>query len=232
VRVYVPEVHRHVRVTISGGMLVQWAVSPGTHLAAKMPAAFDALAHGHPHRIAEPWARSKLNPAGVGILGNGLFNGVSCSEWVPYETHSQVVASGRRAFGTFRHSIWKNAPNLPFMRQNCGAWNISKGPASIRAITRSNIPTLVMSAQYDAQTAAAFGPYVARTLPNSTAVTIPSVAHVAFASPSPAANACAQSIVRSFFNVLNNVDTGCTRKVPPTHFVISHPSSRATGSSR
>ena len=132
-----------------------------------------------------------------------------------------VVASGRRAFPTFPDSILRNAPNLPFMRQNCRAWGEPAGPASIRAITRSKIPTLVMSAQYDGQTAASFGRYVARTLPNSVAVTIPNVAHVAFASPSPAANACAQKIVRSFFNVLTRVDTSCTKRVPPTRFVIT-----------
>ena len=107
------------------------------------------------------------------------------------------------------------------MRQNCRAWGVPGGPASIRALTRSNIPTLIMSAQYDGQTAASFGLYVARTLLNSVAFTIPYVAHVAFASPSPAANACAQKIVRSFFNVLTKVDTSCTTRVPPTRFVIT-----------
>ena len=221
VSVDVPGVERRVRVTISGGMLVQWAVSPGTHLAAQLPAAFDALAHGDPEPIASTWARPRLDPAGIGILGQGLFYGVSCREWVPFETEASVVASGRRAFPTFPDSILRNAPNLPFMRQNCRAWGEPAGPASIRAITRSNIPTLVISAQYDGQTAASFGRYVARTLPNSVAVTIPNVAHVAFASPSPAANACAQKIVRSFFNVLTKVDTSCTTRVPPTRFVIT-----------
>jgi pimeloyl-ACP methyl ester carboxylesterase len=196
-------------------------VSPGTHLAAQLPAAFDALAHGDPEPIVSFWARSRLDPAGIGILGQGLFYGVSCREWVPFETEASVVESGRRAFPTFPHSVLRNAPNLPFMRQNCRAWGEPSGPASIRAITRSKIPTLVMSAQYDGQTAASFGRYVARTLPNSVAVTIPNVAHVAFASPSPAANACAQKIVRSFFNVLTKVDTSCTTRVPPTRFVIT-----------
>jgi hypothetical protein len=115
---------RGAHPTISGGMFVQWAVSPGTHTAGKVPAAVDALAHGHPDRIAVPWATAKLNPAAVGVLGVGLFNGVSCEEWVPYETEAGVVASGRRAFPAFRPSIWHNAPNLPFMRENCGVWNV------------------------------------------------------------------------------------------------------------
>jgi pimeloyl-ACP methyl ester carboxylesterase len=222
-QVEVPGHSGKVNVMVSGGMLVQWAVSPGTHIAGKMPASIDALAHGDAGPIASTWAAPKLNPAGIGVLGNGLFYGVSCGEWVPYETEKDVVDAGQRAFPTFPLSIWKNAPNLPFMRQNCRVWNVPSVSPQVRAVTRSNIPTLVMSAQYDAQTAASFGPYVARTLRNATVVTFPNVAHVAFASPSAAANVCAQAIVRSFFDVLNRVNTGCIRKIPPTKFKITPP---------
>ncbi len=210
-----------VNVMISGGMLLQWAVSPGTHIAAKMPASIDALANGDPGPIASTWAAPKIDPAGIGVLSNGLFNGVSCGEWVPSESEDTVVNAGRRAFPMFSLSIWKNAPNLPFMRQNCRVWNVPKVSSRVRDVTHNEIPTLVISAQYDAQTAASFGPYVARTLRNATVVTIPNVAHVAFGSPSAAANACAYAIVRSFFDVLNRVNTGCIKNVPPTKFVIT-----------
>jgi hypothetical protein len=107
------------------------------------------------------------------------------------------------------------------MRSNCDVWNVPPVDRAIRDVTESSVPTLVISSQYDAQTASSFGPLVARTLPKSTVVAIPSVAHVAFASPSPSANACAQSIVRDFFEVLNAVDTSCAARVPPTDFVIT-----------
>ena len=218
--VAIPGHPEKVKVMISGGMLVQWAVSPGTHMAAKMPASIDALARGDVEPIASIWGATKLDPAGVGVLSNGLFYGVSCGEWVPYETEDQVVDAGRAAFPAFPLSVLKNAPNLPFMRQNCRVWDVPAVPPGVRGVTRSKIPTLVMSAQYDAQTAASFGPYVARTLRNATVVTIPNVAHVAFGSPS-VANACAQSIARSFFDVLNRVNTGCIKDIPPTKFLIT-----------
>ncbi len=221
VTVRVPGHRGLVKVKISGGMLLQWTVSPGTHLAAKVPAAIDALAHGDPAPIASTWAAPKLDPSGIGVLGNGLFNGVSCSEWVPYESENAVVEAGRRAFPMFPLSILKNAPNLPFMRENCRDWSVPKASPLVRAVTRSTIPTLVISAQYDAQTAPSFGPYVARTLSNSVVVTIPNVAHVAFGSPSATANACAYAIVRSFFDVLKRADTSCIRQVPATNFVIN-----------
>jgi len=110
---------------------------------------------------------------------------------------------------------------LPFMRENCREWDVPKVSPSVRATTRSSIPTLVISSQYDAQTAASFGPYAARTLSSATVVTIPNVAHVAFGSPSEAANACAYAITASFFNRLNRADTSCIREVPATKFVIN-----------
>jgi len=222
-QVEVPGHSGKVDVMVSGGMLLQWSVSPGTHIAGKMPASIDALAHGDAGPIASTWAAPKLNPAGIGVLGNGLFYGVSCGEWVPYETEKDVVDAGQRAFPMFSDSIWKNAPNLPFMRQNCRVWNVPSVSPQVRDVTRSNIPTLVMSAQYDAQTAASFGAYAARTLRNATVVTFPNIAHVSFASPSAAANACAQAIVRAFFDVLNRVNTGCIKKIPPTKFEITPP---------
>lgn len=227
VSVTVPGVKGPVRVMISGGMLVQWAVSPGTHTAAEVPAAIDALANGDPGPVASTWAAIKLNPAAVGGYGNGLYYSISCGEWVPYETEASVIATGRRAFPTFPKSVLMNAPNLQFMRPDCGVWNKGKVPSSVRSVTRSKIPTLVMSSQYDGQTAASFGRLVAKSLPNSTVVTVPNIAHVAFSSPSPVANACAQSIVRSFFDVLNGVNTSCVTAVPPTSFVITPPRSGA-----
>jgi pimeloyl-ACP methyl ester carboxylesterase len=220
VSVAVPGQSGKVKVKISGGMLLQWAVSPGTHLAPKMPAAFYALAHGDPAPIASTWAIPKLDPNGVGVVSNGLFFGVACGEWVPYETEQQVVAAGRRAFPTFPMSILRVAPNLPFMRQNCAATNVRPAPALVREATRSNLPTLVVNAQYDGQTAASFGALVARTLPNATVVTIPNIAHVAYGSPSADANKCAYAIADSFFNRLNNADTSCVRSVPPTKFEL------------
>jgi pimeloyl-ACP methyl ester carboxylesterase len=221
VRVAVPGHSGKVSVMISGGMLLQWAVSPGTHIAGKMPASIDALANGNPGPIASTWAQPKLDPAGIGVLGNGLFSGVSCGEWVPYETEADVVNAGRRAFPMFSPSIWRNAPNLPFMRQNCAVWKVPSVAPEVRDVTHSAIPTLVINSKYDAQTAASFGSLVARTLTNATVVTIPNVAHVAYGSPSPAANACAHAIVRSYFDVLGRVNTSCIKTIPPTKFEIT-----------
>lgn len=89
-------------------------------------------------------------------------------------------------------------------------------PQSIRDVTRSNIPTLVMSAGFDAQTGASNGAYVARTLSRSTVVTVPYVAHVAYAE-SP----CARSITVSFFNSPTAPNKSCLAGLQPPRFEIA-----------
>jgi len=209
-----------VNVMVSGGMLMQWVTSPGTHLAAQVPAGLYELDHGQPERIIKWWATSRLDPNGVGRTSNGLYNSIACSEWAPYETQAQVLAAGRKFFPEFPRSVLANPPNYQFLHSNCAVWPVPRAPASVRDVVMSNIPTLVVNAQYDAQTAPSNGPLVARTLRNAVVVTIPNVAHVALVSPSPAANACTQQIARSFFDLLTKADTSCVKSVPPTDFVI------------
>lgn len=83
-------------------------------------------------------------------------------------------------------------------------------------MVRSDIPTLVMSAGFDAQTAPSNGSYVARTLSRSTTVKIPYVAHVAFAE-SP----CAQTITQSFFDTPTAPDKSCLAGLQPPRFEIA-----------
>jgi len=142
VKVDVPGIEKPVKVMISGGMLLQWAVSPGTHLAAEVPAAIDALAHGEPQPIAIGWARGRVGPAASASSVKGFFYGVSCSEWVPFETEAAVVKSGRRMFPAFPDSVLRNAPNLPFMRRTatsgtCRALQTPSGRSNVARYQRS-----------------------------------------------------------------------------------------------
>ncbi|WP_405593341.1 alpha/beta fold hydrolase [Streptomyces sp. NBC_01092] len=212
--VTVPDRPTPVRVVLDGGVLVNWLTS-ATHLAAGVPRSIDELAHGNPQRIAEQWAGGKLSPQAIGRLAHGLAYGVFCSEWTPFETEADVIRAGRRAFPSFPRSVLANAPQLPFLHADCRAWSVPPAPLSIRNVTRSDIPTLVMSAGFDAQTGASNGAYAARTLSRSTAVTVPYVAHVAFAE-----SACARAITVSFFNSPTAPNRSCLAGLQPPRFEI------------
>ncbi|MFF2542908.1 alpha/beta fold hydrolase [Kitasatospora sp. NPDC058063] len=213
--VTVPGHPEPVEVVLDGGVLVNWLVS-ATHLAAGVPRSIDELAHGDPRRIAEQWAGGKLGPQAVGRVSHGLAYGVFCSEWTPFESRADVMRAGHRAFPSFPRSVVANAPLLAFLQADCRAWDVPAAPDSIRDVTESDIPTLVLSGGFDAQTAPSSGPYAARTLSRSTEVTVPYVAHVVFAD-SP----CAQSITRSFFDTPTAPDTGCLAGLEPPAFEIA-----------
>ncbi|MGK5544287.1 alpha/beta fold hydrolase [Streptomyces sp. URMC 127] len=212
--VTVPGHPRPVKVVLDGGALVTWLTS-ATHLAPGVPRSLDELAHGKPQRIAEQWASGKVSPQAVGRVSHGLAYGVFCSEWVPYEKQGDVIRAGRHAFPSFPRSVLAQAPQLPFLHADCDAWHVPAAPRSIRNATRSSIPTLVMSAGFDAQTGARSGAYAARTLKRATVVTVPYVAHVAFA-----ASPCAQAITRSFFNAPAAPKTGCLSSLKPPRFEV------------
>ncbi|MFJ7590058.1 alpha/beta fold hydrolase [Streptomyces sp. NPDC097617] len=212
--VEVPGRPEPVKVVLDGGTLVNWMTS-ATHLAAGVPRSLDELAHGKPQRIAEQWAGGKVSPQAVGRIAHGLAYGVFCREWVPFESEADVLRAGQEAFPSFPRSVLAQAPQLPFLYGDCEAWNVPAAPREVRDVTRSDIPTLVMSAGFDAQTGASNGPYVARTLSRATVVTIPYVAHVAFA-----ASPCAQEITLSFFDAPTAAKTGCVTALEPPAFEI------------
>ncbi|MFF3070602.1 alpha/beta fold hydrolase [Kitasatospora sp. NPDC057936] len=204
-----------VEVVLDGGVLVTW-LTAASHLAAGVPRSIDELAHGNPQRVAEQWAGGKLSPAAFGRLSHGLAYGVFCSEWTPFESEADVIEGGRRAFPSFPDSVLANAPGLAWLHDDCRAWDVPAAPRSVRDVTHSDIPTLVLSGGFDAQTAASNGPYAARTLSRSTEVTVPYVAHVVFAD-----SACAQEITRSFFDTPTAPKTECLACLRPPDFEIA-----------
>ncbi|MGW6907117.1 alpha/beta fold hydrolase [Streptomyces sp. NPDC054940] len=203
-----------VKVVLDGGALLNWMVR-ASHEAEIFPSAVDELAHGRPQRIAEQWAAMRI-PGTVGQFAHGLSLSVWCSEWVPYETPREQLAHGQRAFPGLPHSVLAQSPQLAFLRQACQAWNVPKAPASYRAVTRGDIPTLAMSGSFDAQTGAQWGRYAVRSLSRSKVVTLAGLAH----GGTLFTNACGAKVITSFFDNPEAPDTGCVASVKPKPFVI------------
>ncbi|MFD8980058.1 alpha/beta fold hydrolase [Streptomyces sp. NPDC059564] len=213
--VTLPGSKKQVKVVLDGGALVNW-MTAATHVAPQVPAALDELAHGRPQRIAQQWAGGKYSPQAIGRLSHGLVNGVFCSEWTPYETQAEALRGAQEAFPSFPRSVQAQAPLLTSLRPDCDVWNVPAAPRSIRDVTKSDIPTLALSGGFDGQTAAGNGPYVARTLPRATVVTVPYEPHVVFAT-----SKCAQSIAVSFFDTPTAPNTDCLKDLKPPTFEIA-----------
>ena len=132
-----------------------------------------------------------------------------CSEWIPYEPQSQILADGLKAFPSYPATVLAQTPQLPFATEDCGVWNVPKAPASIRDVTTSSIPTLVINGSFDGKTSPIWATYVATTLPNSTVLIVPGIGHLVTAQ-SP----CAQTVVREFLaDPRQHPDTSCVAEV-------------------
>ncbi len=169
-----------VKVVIDGGKLVNWLVDMSFATAdyPHVPEWIGELARGNPEKIALSIAQSVLATP-QGYVGYGLTYGVICSEWVPYESESDVLLQGRLAFPNYPDSVLARAVHFTHVYDDCRGWKVRKGSLAQRSVTRSSIPTLILSGSFDAITPPGWGEIAAQTLPNSTVLVIPAVGHFA-----------------------------------------------------
>ena len=169
-----------VKVVIDGGKLVNWLVDMSFATAdyPHVPDWIGDLAKGDPKKIALSIAKPVMTTP-EGYIGYGLTYGVICSEWVPYESESDVLAQGRLAFPDYPDSVLEPAVHFTYVYDDCRGWKVRKRPVAQRSVTRSNIPTLTLSGSFDAITPPGWGQIAAQTLPNSTVLIIPAVGHFA-----------------------------------------------------
>ena len=168
-----------------------------------MPNWIDQLAAGRPNNIAASWATQSPQP------GSGLLYRVECSEWVPAEPTSELLEQGRRAFPRYPDSVLAQPPQIPWAFKDCQIWDVPKAPAAQRAVTRSSIPTLLLSGTFDAVTAPRPARIAARTLSNSTIANIPGVCHDPVDK-----SACAADVLVSFLSP-SAPDTACFARLKP-----------------
>jgi len=100
----------------------------------------------------------------------------------------------------------------------CQAWKVRDLAPVLNTPVTSTVPTLVLNGRFDPITPPANGILVARTLANSTVITVPTTAHGAF----PAGGACISQIMGTFVdNPLLKVDTRCIDTIAPLTFATS-----------
>ena len=216
-----------VKVVIDGGALVNWLVNLAFATAdyPHVPAWIGELADGHAEKIALSIAKPALTVP-EGYLGYGLTYGVICSEWVPYESESDVLLEGRRAFPGYPDSVLAPAVHFTYVYDDCRGWHVPQAPQAQRAATRSSIPTLILSGSFDAVTAPSWGRIAAQTLPNSTVVVIPGVGHFVASVDGDSndlqlVSRCTQRLIASFLSHPKAPDTRCVDALRPPRFLAS-----------
>ncbi len=154
--------------------------------------------------------------------------GVICSEWVPFQPQFEILVQGILAVSTYPESVLSQPSRLPFTTEDCSVWNVPKAPDSVRQITTSTIPTLVMPGSFDGKTSPRWAVYAASPLQNSTTVVIPGAGHGALfliglpdKKSGKKARKCAQHVVASFLSNPMAPDTKCVAKLEPATFTSS-----------
>lgn len=200
-------------VVTDGGALVDWlrnrsyktAEFKGVpdlidQLAARQPAAIEAIAK---QRVAE----APLPGRDVPAVGYGLAFGVVCrGEYGTTGSRRSLREAGSRAFPRYPASIQGEAVgSWAYVNEDCGeVWDVPPAPPAVRRAPRSTISTLLLSGSFDAVTSLDWAKAAARTLPNSTIVSIPGVGH--YVAPE---SACARAVIASFLADPNAPDTSC-----------------------
>ena len=215
-----------VKVVLDGGAIVNWLGSLPDPIVPipSIPSAIQELVAGQPTQIATSRA-TLADPSLIGGVGYGLMYGVICSEWVPFEPQSQILIQGRLAFPNFPDTVLSQPSGLPFMTEDCAVWDVPKAPATVRDITISNIPTLVLSGSFDGKTSPQWAVYVAGTLENSTNLVIPGGGHgslILYGLPNDSpAKPCVMSVESSFLANPMAPDTTCVDSLTTYPFTTS-----------
>ncbi len=107
----------------------------------------------------------------------GMYMSVNCAEEVPFSNEA-AFAAALKQYPELGDS--QGTPQGPF--DLCKAWGVPAAPASQDQPVKSDVPTLVISEQFDPVTPPAWGKLVASTLSKSTFIEFPDTSHGASVS--------------------------------------------------
>ena len=134
----------------------------------------------------------------------GMYASVNCYEEVPFSNESKLAASmqAHPELGGSQGSA-QGAFNM------CQGWGVAPAPASEDQAVKSDVPTLVLSGQFDPVTPPAWGKLAASTLSKGYFVEIPAAGH-----GSSLSEACPRRLALSFFdNPAAAPDASCTQEL-------------------
>jgi pimeloyl-ACP methyl ester carboxylesterase len=141
-------------------------------------------------------------------LAAGFFLSVSCTEDVPYLPQNIAPLVSGTFGGDYRLRQQINA---------CTVWPRGKVSAQHRQPTKSSIPTLIMSGEFDPVTPPGGGEEVLRGLTRGRHVVIRNNGH-----PMGNAERCVGGMMAAFVEKksVEGLDTSCADKIPPVPFVM------------
>lgn len=144
------------------------------------------------------YAGDKLNGS---FYSWGMRYSFWCSEEMPFEDRAKIKSQSRKYPGLNGYQVMA----LPDI---CAIWKVPGAKAAENQPVRSSIPTMVLSAQYDAYTPPEWSKSTAANLKNSFLFEVPWSGHgPGFSSP------CARQMIADFFdNPISMPDSSCLER--------------------
>lgn len=174
-----------------------------------VPLAIEEAAKGN-YGFLEKWGQAFSDQDRYGKFSELQSKAILC-----YEGHPRTESDSKA-------SLQKNYPdftsfNLDFEGELCKAWQPVSAPPSYFEAVKSNVPVLILSGEYDPVCPPMFGELTAKTLSNSTFITVPAASHAAIH-----ADDCVRGIAKAFIaSPSKKVSTSCVLKREKIEFVQS-----------
>jgi pimeloyl-ACP methyl ester carboxylesterase len=155
----------------------------------------------------------------VATGSNGMYLSVTCAEDLPRIRRGE---GERNAAGTFLGDY-----RLRQQRAACDLWPRAEIPKDYAEPTRSDVPALILTGQWDPVTPPVYGDEAAKHLPNSLHLVIPSGGH-GFGGLNGLD--CTQNLVTEFINrgTTSGLDTSCVKNIRRRGFLLELPKPKKT----
>lgn len=135
--------------------------------ASQVPLFLHWAAQGNFHPLAEAALNYRRNLVGTG--SNGMYLSITCAEDLPWIKPGEGERLAANTFlGDYR---------LRHQREACALWPRGTIPADYSEPTKSNVPVLILTGEWDPVTPPSNGDAVAKYLPNSLHIVVPHGAH-------------------------------------------------------
>lgn len=146
-------------------------------------------------------------------ISEGMYYSVHCAEEVPFADLDIATANAGQLNPVLREA---RLAGFDSMQALCAQWGVATVDASENDAVISDIPTLVLSGEFDPITPPRWGQQAASTLSNSYFYTFPAVGHGAIRSDD-----CALNIALQFLdNPSQEPDASCIDTLPAPDFVV------------
>jgi pimeloyl-ACP methyl ester carboxylesterase len=203
-----PEADGRVAAHLNGDQLAAWIVdyllSNDAESAADAPLQIYRFKRGD-FAALQNYAKDRLN--GGSSYSLGMRYSFWCSEERPFEEPRKIAAQATKYPGLTGSDIVGSTASI------CDVWDVPRAQPIVNTPVRSNIPTLLLGAEYDAYTPPEWARLAGKTLPNSFYFEVPGVGHgPGFSS------ACARQMVGAFFDDPSKAPDATCLKAPRPKF--------------